>query len=41
MKSSTVKEILVIVGALALFEFLIRPVATKMLAGVPPGQVTK
>jgi hypothetical protein len=39
--SKTVKEVLVIVGALALFELLVRPVATKMLAGVPPGQVTK
>jgi hypothetical protein len=34
--SKTVKEVLVIVAALSLFELLIRPVVTKTLAGVPP-----
>ena len=36
--SKTVKEVLIIVAALSLFELLIRPVVTKTLAGVPPQQ---
>lgn len=37
--SKTVKEILVIVGALTLFELLVRPTVNKMVAGVPPQQM--